>query len=293
MSTKGKNPQEAIKKEKKKIYKVGTGKSLTGTVTKKYVTRVYSPKEKNTLKWASNPVCLPTKDNPVVVLHLTQAQIDAIPRDQFDVVVLGPAHLCAPTFIVSPAPGEQLFLTFVTLVGQLQNDSNAFFTLLRNHSRNNGGDEPPANIFLTPIDENKMSDCIMRVVLDFFGNNKIITLHGHTFKVSEFCVLIHYYFLRINVLKRKGRKPFCEYLEKKVFRNKLEFTARTFNKYADNYKNSHLTDTEALPINFKYHADDKGQPLQKVFHEVGWNFHNSPYFEELREMKNNLEQFQI
>lgn len=292
MSTKGKNPQEAIKKEKKKFYKVGTGKSLTDSVTKVSIT-VYPPKEEITLKWASNPVYLPTKDNPVVVLQLTQAQIDAIPRDQFDVVVLGPAHLCAPTFTVASGLGEQLFTTFVMHIDELKNDGNAFFTLLRNYSRNNGGDEPPTNIFLTPIDENKMSDCIMRVVLDFFGGNNKITLHGLTFKVSEFCVLIHYYFLRINVLKRKGRKPFCEYLEKKVFRNKLEFTARTFNKYADSHKNSHLTDTEALPINFKYHAYEKELPLQKVFHEVGWNFHNSPYFEELREMKNNLEQFQI
>lgn len=298
MSQKDKNHnlEKTIRKTIRQIngFKVRTGKTPTGTAPKVSVTRVWPPKKEIILQWTSDSVRLPTKDNPIIVQQLTQAQIDAIPRDRFAVAVIGPTKLTAPTFFVVPGTGEQLFLTFITHLDELKKDGNDIFALIRNHTRNGGDDIPPENeMFLPPIDDNKMSDCIMRVILHFFGNNDKAKVHGYELKLSEFCVLIHYYFLRINVLKKNGRKPFCEYLEKKVFKKKLDFTLRTFNTHANNYDIYKLADTSALFMDFRYHAPKKEQPLQKVFHEVGWNFHNSPYFAELREMKRNAEKFLI
>ena len=220
MSQKDKNHnlEKTIRKTIRQIngFKVRTGKTPTGTAPKVSVTRVWPPKKEIILQWTSDSVRLPTKDNPIIVQQLTQAQIDAIPRDRFAVAVIGPTKLTAPTFVVVPGTGEQLFLTFITHLDELKKDGNDIFALIRNHTRNGGDDIPPENeMFLPPIDDNKMSDCIMRVILHFFGNNDKAKVHGYELKLSEFCVLIHYYFLRINVLKKNGRKPFCEYLEKK------------------------------------------------------------------------------
>ena len=206
---------KAVKKTKRQIngYKVIVGPSPTDKTTKVSVTRVWPPKEEIILRWTSDTVSLPTKDKPFVVLQLTQAQIDAIPKDQYVVAVIGPAK---PAFVVAPGTGEQLFITFIAHLEALKKDGNDLFTLIRNYTRDGGGGMPPENeMFLPPIDDNKMSDCIMRVILHFFGDNDKIKLHGHEYKLSEFCVLIHYYFLRINVLKKKGRQPFCNYLEEK------------------------------------------------------------------------------
>ena len=298
MSPTGKSRKgyKAVKNRKYVIrhYKVCPGKSLTDPVTRRHTEHViHLPKDVINLKWAPDTVFLPTKDNHVVVLNLTKAQIDAIPKDKYAVVVAGPAHLYSPTGAVTPGSGDELYTTFVMHLKNLDKHSSAILTLIRKFERDNGGDDPTKDIFLTPIDKNKMADCIMHVVLDLFGDKDKITLHGHELKLSEFFVLTHYYFLRINVLKIKARKPFCEYLEKKVFQKKLDFTVKTFNNYAADYENENFTDTKALPINFKYHAHERERPLQKVFHEIGWNFHNSPYFEDLREMKKNAAQFLI
>ena len=296
---KEKNLQKAMKQVTRRIngFKVRTGKSPTGTVPKAFATRVWSPKgspkEEFILQWASDTVCLPTKDNPIIVQQLTQAQIDSIPRDKFAVAVIGPVKL-VPSFVVVPGTGEQLFITFIAHLDALQKDGDDIFAFIRNHTRNGDDNIPPENeMFLPTIDDNKMSDCIMHVVIHFFGNNDKIKLHGHEYKLSEFCVLIHYYFLRINVLNKKGRQPFCKYLEDKVFCNKLKFTAKTFNNYAAEHKHENLTDTKALPINFSFPPNEKEQLFHRAFHEVGWNFHNSPYFAELREMKKNAEKFLI
>ena len=157
---------------------------------------------------------------------------------------------------------------------------------------------PPSNsdIFYPPIDEDKLSDCIKMIINQLFGNSDKIKIYSQKIKVGEFCLLMHCYFRRIKILKKEGLKPFSDYLEKKVFPEGSKFTARTFNNYANdpNYVNAKdgFIDSEKLEINFKKHPKPSGK-LIDVFHEVGYNFHNSPYFDELREMRDNINNFKI
>ena len=157
---------------------------------------------------------------------------------------------------------------------------------------------PPedSGIFFSPIDEGEMSDCIKKIILAFFGDNVIGKICGRIIKLVEFCLLMHCYFKYIHILKNKALKPFSDFLEKKVFPEESKFTARTFNNYANDpgfvkLENS-FNDKTKPKINFNHHPIPTGT-LQDVFHEIGWNFHHSPYFIKLREQKNNITGFDI
>ncbi|MBO7068976.1 MAG: hypothetical protein J6W52_09935 [Bacteroidaceae bacterium] len=160
-------------------------------------------------------------------------------------------------------------------------------------------DAPPgySGIFFPPVDEGKMSDCILKVVERYFGSEDTGEIRDKKYKLPQFCVLMYYYFRRINILQNTSRQPFCLYLLKKVFENESKFTSRTFNNYATAPEFAEVekdfTYASRLNINFKYHPLPSENPLQDAFHEIGWAFHNSSYFEELRELQKNTRRFLI
>ena len=96
-------------------------------------------------------------------------------------------------------------------------------------------------------------------------------------------------------MKNTSRTPFCEYLQKRVLKEEMQFTSRTFTGKVNGYKDAELdfTDPGKLKINFNVHAEPSGKPLQDAFHEIGNFFHTSKYFKHLREMRDNMKGFMI
>lgn len=280
---------------------------------------------------AGRPMILPNKSMPIVVQRLTARQIAAIPKDRYAVAVIESTGKLAvvPAMRVrgmSPllrrlqqrryldrlnrfmrrrgqilpsmsGDGTPEYNTIIALAGQLSKEVETIY--IRNRELNRNQKNPPpsdSGIFYSPIDEGKLSDCIKLIVNRFFGNNDKGKVCGREMKVGEFCLLIHCYFRRIKILKKEGLKPFCDYLEEKVFPEESKFTARTFNNYANDPNfvrvEEEFTSTTKLKINFRVHPEPSGKLLD-AFHEVGWNFHNSAYFEELREMRKYIDEFKI
>ena len=170
------------------------------------------------------------------------------------------------------------------------------YDVSRRLRRNPGGDPPSSDIFYKPIDEGKLSDCIKKIIVNIFGDGDKGKICDREIKLVEFCLMMHYYFIRIKILKNTSRQPFCDYLEKYVFPDESKFTSKTFNNYAndDHYKKFApiFTDESRLYINFKFHPTPDGT-LKDFFHEIGCFFYNSPYFDELRDMQKNIDNFKI
>ena len=280
---------------------------------------------------AGKPMFLPDRNTPIVVQRLTAHQIAAIPKDRYAVAVIEPtgkatAIPATRTGRGLPVPrrlqqrryiervrrlvgrrgnilpsvnsdGTQEFNTVIALLGQISHHVETIYIENRELSRNQTNPPPSdSGIFYPPIDEGKLSDCIKLIVNRFFGNDDKVKILGTEIKVGEFCLLTHCYFRRIKIMKNEALKPFCDYLEKKVFPEESKFTARTFNNYANdpNFMNAKdgFIDSEKLKINFNNHPVPCGKLLD-VFHEVGWNFHHSDYFDELREMRKRIDEFKI
>lgn len=189
------------------------------------------------------------------------------------------------------------FATVVGLLDQVRQQVESIYIDNRVLSRNQKNAPPgDSGIFFPPIDEGKLSDCIRLIITQFFGDSDRGKICGRTTKLVEFCVLMFCYFTRIKILKNKALKPFCDFLAARVFTDESKFTARTFNNYANDPSfekvKDGFTSSEKLKINFSHHPVPTGT-LQDVFHEIGWNFHHSPYFDELREQKKNMVDFLI
>jgi len=189
------------------------------------------------------------------------------------------------------------YATIVGLLNQVRQQVESIYIDNRVLSRNQK-DAPPEDcgIFFPPIDEGKLSDCIRLIITQFFGDSDRGKICGRTTKLVEFCVLMFCYFTRIKILKNRALKPFSDFLAARVFTDESKFTARTFNNYANDPSfekvKDGFTSSEKLKINFSRHPVPTGT-LQDVFHEIGWNFHHSPYFDELREQKKNMVDFLI
>ena len=285
------------------------------------------------VKLAGRTTILPNEDVPIVMQRLTVGQINAIPKDRFSVSLIevptrmaisGSGHKGrggmatrglqrmkdlsrkssgvtgyvrkSTKEIKVEADGTKQYYAMVTLAKQMIQNADDLYFINRRFRRNPGGDPPSSGIFLTPIDEGKLSDCIKKIILDVFGDGDKGKICDREIKLVEFCLMIHFYFLRIKILKNTSRQPFCDYLEKYVFADESRFTAKTFNNYANNknYKKVEpfFTDEELLRINFKTHPTPDGT-LKDFFHEIGYLFYNSPYFGELRDMRNNIDNFKI
>ncbi len=285
------------------------------------------------VKLAGRTAILPNEDVPIVMQRLTVGQINAIPKDRFSVSLIevptrmaisGSGHkgrggmamrgmqrmkdlsrkgggitgyVRKPTNEIKvEADGTKQYYAMVTLAKQMVENAGDLYYINRKLRRNSDVAIASSGIFLTPIDEGKLSDCIKKIILDVFGDGDKGKICDREIKLVEFCLMMHYYFLRIKILKNTSRQPFCDYLEKYVFADESRFTAKTFNNYAnnDNYKKVEpiFTDEERLHINFKTHPTPDGT-LKDFFHEVGYYFYNSSYFGELRDMRTNIENFKI
>lgn len=284
---------------------------------------------------AGRTAFLPNEDVPCVRQMLTMRQINAIPKDRFSVsleesstptATTGPvkkgfrqllkgktqrirrqAHPAkrfsairfvrnATGSIAIESENTKLYHTIVKLAKQTIKTADDMYDVSRRLRRNPGGDPPSSDIFYKPIDEGKLSDCIKKIIVKIFGDGDKGKICDREIKLVEFCLMMHYYFIRIKILKNTSRQPFCDYLEKYVFPDESKFTSKTFNNYAndDHYKKFApiFTDESRLYINFKFHPTPDGT-LKDFFHEIGCFFYNSPYFDELRDMQKNINNFKI
>ena len=223
---------------------------------------------------AGRTAFLPNRRVPMVVQKLTLRQIAEIPRDKYAVAIIEPEAM--PTFdrrnlrnnrniqrhrvlacnrrISGNGDLTQEFTTAITLLHRVHQHVETIYYESRKLSRNNNDTPPPGgDIFLVPVDAGKMSDCIKKIVLDIFGNDDKGKICDRDTKLVEFCLLMHYYFIRIKILKNTSRQPFCEYLENYVFKNESRFTAKTFNNHAEKHEKAEkdFTNAERLDINYK------------------------------------------
>ncbi len=193
--------------------------------------------------------------------------------------------------------GTKQYTAIIRLLGQLRERTDSLYetNLELSHNQRDTPPDQESDIFCLPINDGDMTDCIKKAIVHFFGDEDTCKIRGKEYKPAVFCLLMHYYFSRINILKNKTRTPFCNYLQKRVLRENLVFTSRTFTGYALEYKEwePYFTEKDKLSINFNVHPDSKTKPLQAAFHEIGHFFHTSPYFDKLREMRKSIDIFQI
>lgn len=285
---------------------------------------------------AGRTTFLPNSDAPILVQRLTLGQINAIPKDRFAVLLVEPTspvviyasgqkshgHLSGlqlqrlrqlarmatvsgttryithtPVTITSGVNGTKFYTAIIASIADLKQNTDKLYYLNRMISRNFGGDPPEHNLFYEPIDEGLMSDCIMKAIVKYFGDSETCILHGYKFKLAEFCLLIHYYFMRIGILKTTARKPFCEYILDYVLMDwDTKFTPKTFNNYAKENEEAEkeFTSKERLKIDFSHPpTQSDARPLLKSFHEIGNFFHHSDYFIQLRDMRKHLNDFDL
>ncbi len=283
---------------------------------------------------AGRTAFLPNDDVPFVMQKLTMGQINAIPKDRFSVALIevptkmamaGPGRkgrggmalkslqrmkdLTRPSsgvtgFVRAPSDvitigedGTKQYTAMVTLIDQIKLKTESLYDTALRLSRNQRTDppEPDSGLFYSPIDDGSMTDCIKKAIAHFFGEKETCKIVGKEYKPVAFCLLMHDYFIRMHIMKNTTRTPFCEYLLKHVLKEEMQFTSRTFTKYAQDHKDAiqDFTDSGKLKINFNVHAEPSGKPLQDAFHEIGYYFHNSGYFTRLREMRDNMKGFMI
>ena len=190
-------------------------------------------------------------------------------------------------------------IVMIEMIDKLQKEMTSFRKemLILNRKRHSGG-LPPCNLFHYPIDEDKMAECILDRVNRFFHGDKTCDILDKEYNRMEFCVLVHIYFKYIGILKNKSCLSYSTYLQNKVFLDKSEFGERTYNTYAnkDIFKNleKELSNTK---VSFKVHPErpkvPDGKFLMRAFQEIGYAFHHSDYFDELRELNKTMQCFDI
>ena len=283
---------------------------------------------------AGRTAFLPNDDVPFVFQRLTAGQINAIPRDRFSVALIevptrmgmaGPGKKGRggiavkglqrmkglsrtgggiTGFVRKPSgtikvevDGTKQYTAMITLIEQMKQNADSFLdtTLVLSRNQRNNPPEPDSGLFYSPIDDGSMSDCIKKAIAHFFGGKDTCKIYGKEYKPAVFCLLMHDYFIRMHILKNTTRTPFCEYLQKRVLKEEMMFTSRTFTGYANDYKDTEqdFIDSGKLKFNFNVHPEPSGKPLQDAFHEIGHYFHTSGYFKRLREMRNNMKEFMI
>lgn len=282
---------------------------------------------------AGRTAILPNDNVPFVVQRLTIGQINAIPKDRFAVSLIEtPMAMAAPgrggggrssglkfqirrqvrpakkdgviRFVRKPSAaiaaevdGTKQYTAMITLIEQMKQNADSFLdtTLVLSRNQRSNPPEPDSGLFFSPIDDGSMSDCIKKAIAHFFGQKDTCKICGKEYKPVVFCLLMHCYFIRMGILKNTTSTPFCEYLQKRVLKDEMMFTSRTFTGYASDYKDAiqDFTDSGKLKLNFNVHPDPSGKPLQDAFHEIGNYFHTSGYFKHLREMRDNMKRFMI
>lgn len=277
------------------------------------------------VRLAGRTMFLPNSENAFVRQNLTLAQIEAIPRDRYVVAVIeSSTPLMSGSdmkmgrfgvstrkhqryrmggnnrvvgFISQKPPdrtieesGTKTYDTIITLLNAAVENTKLARDVYRKGLRNQKDAKiPDSGIFVKPIDEDKLSDCIHQIIDHYFGTGDTTRIDNREYKLAQFCVLIHFFFIRIGFLENESRQAFCLYLINKVFCGHERFTVRTFNNYANQCENvkENLTHADRQPIDFNTHRETSGQ-LQDAFHEIGSAFQRSQYFQQLREQRNKM-----
>ena len=249
---------------------------------------------------AGKSMILPNSEVPYVVQKLTMGQIAAIPKDRFAVSLMDPSmpvmaiaggrkgggkslairirqrHQPGRTGVVgfvTQDPSKMIkvgidstkeFTALISLINQAAQKSDMLRGKYRELSRT-VSETPPteSGIFSAPIDENELSDCILKIIERYYGTSDSTKIMG------------------------------TDYLTKKVFGDEERFTARSFNNYAKSYENieKDLTDSKGVKFNFEIRPNPSGKPIYDAFHEVGYTFHHSHYFDELRKLRKQMNEF--
>lgn len=193
--------------------------------------------------------------------------------------------------------GTKQYTAMVSLIDQMRKTADSFYDTSLSLSRNqrNNPPERDSGLFFPPIDDGSMTDCIKKAIAHFFGEKDTCKICGKKYKPAVFCLLMHDYFIRMNIMKNTARTPFCDYLQERVLTEELKFTSRTFTGYTNEYKEweKDFTNQKKLKINFKVHPEPSVKPLLDAFQEIGHFFHTSDYFVRLREMRDNMKGFMI
>lgn len=242
---------------------------------------------------------LPDERNPVVVRLVTRSELEAIPRDRYDVKVI---CVRVPSLETGEVGGEEELMVAITNSEQLVKQLKIFRRKYRVSLRKNkgGGDDgPPSNsLFNPPVREDLMADCIIQVMDNFFRGEENCSICNREYGRMDFCVLMHLFFKYIGFLKNESRLPYSTFLQEKVFAGKSKFGERTYNTYANKDAYQFLgKQLETLKVDFKKHPKLPPDPTESVlkpaFQEIGWAFQHSPYFSDLRELRNNLQKLDI
>lgn len=282
---------------------------------------------------AGRTAFLPNDNVPFVVQRLTMGQINAIPKDRFAVSLIEtPIAMAAPgrggggrssgfkfqikrqvrpakrdgviRFVRKPSAaiaaevdGTKQYTAMISLIEQMKQNADSFLdtTLVLSRNQRSTPPEPESGLFYSPIDDGSMSDCIKKAIAHFFGEKDTCKINGSEYKPVAFCLLMHDYFIRMHIMKNTTRTPFCEYLQKRVLKDEMMFTSRTFTNYANDYKDveQDFINPSRMKFNFNTHPEANGKPLHEAFQEIGHFFHTSKYFKHLREVRDNMKGFMI
>ena len=192
----------------------------------------------------------------------------------------------------------QLYTTIITQIDKMRKSADSLYDLsIRNSQEllDIAMQEKFSKLFLPPIDLGGMTGCIKKAIAHFFNGKEVCKICGMEFKLAAFCLFMHDYFIRIKILNNQTRTPFCNYLNDYVLPGMpTDFTSRTFINYDKEYKDYEeaFINPDKLYINFNVHPKTTGS-FQDAFHEIGYYFHKSEYFEQLRDMRSNLGKFRI
>jgi hypothetical protein len=196
---------------------------------------------------------------------------------------------------------EEGIVTVTELLKQAVNTMNGLRQDYRKKDAEKGmdnGSDPPDGIFSSIINEKQLGVSIIDVHNKFFGSNNSCMLNGKQYKFVEFCLLLLYVFARMGILVNKSRKPFCEFLQSKVYMTKKTPPVRTFNNYAKKMGYQKFEETFPLlpfdpskPPPVGDYPSLNQYPLYFACHQIGMAFHDTEYFTKLREQRERLNKF--
>lgn len=280
------------------------------------------------VEMAGRPMFLPKTDVPLVQ-QLTLEQIKAIPKDRFAVAVIEQSAPSIPLMTirkgrggtmpslrrlqrpnlggtknvfgyVSKMPhdlsqieidGTKTFNTIISKLKEVIEDTESVQDTYHVALMNQKNDpKPNSGIFFELINENDLADCIRKIIKCYFGTRETCKIMGKEYKLAEFCVLMHFYFIRIGILENLTRLQFYNYLKKKVFDGVERFTAKTFNNYGNEFEHvkGNFTHADWKGIDFETRPDPSGKPIQDAFQEIGFAFQNSQFFKQLKKQKERM-----
>lgn len=187
---------------------------------------------------------------------------------------------------------------FVSILGIIANAYAKLMKLQKEYRKRIADRNEPLNshnIFLPPIDEDKMADSILEILEDFFGYDKTYcTIADKAWNITDFSLLIFIALRRMHILQNTFRKPFCLFLQDKVLMDSTTLKVKNFNNYANrpNYKTLMKELTKSSPITDMQMREHQN-PYFRACHEIIRAFQKTEYFKELKAHKANFSKFNI